>query len=80
MDQGLLPTQRSPTEGTGHADMTDWTCTAGHIFIPDLASFASSGSIEIPFYNANGTPAIPDEQAPAPSTYQDIPAPDYSTS
>jgi len=48
--------------------------------IDDLASFASSGSIEIPFYNGNRTPAFPNGQAPAPSTYQDIPAPDYSTS
>ncbi|CAG5111670.1 Oidioi.mRNA.OKI2018_I69.chr2.g5950.t1.cds [Oikopleura dioica] len=51
--------------------------------VDDLASFVSSGSIELPFYNgmyANGMPAIPDGQAPAPESYQDIPAPDYSNS
>ena len=29
---------------------------------------------------ANGMPAIPDGQAPAPESYRDIPAPDYSNS
>ena len=27
MDQGLLPTTGSPTEGTGHGYLTDWICT-----------------------------------------------------